>query len=56
MGCNQAIVNQVIIDNPVAEVIVSMDEALSDAQEFCHKTKDHADAIEEDLKKRGIID
>ncbi|KAL1712163.1 hypothetical protein EV715DRAFT_214186 [Schizophyllum commune] len=45
-----------IIDNPVAEVIVGMDEALSDAQEFCQKTKDHADAIEEDLKKKGVID
>ena len=55
-GCNRAIVDQVIIDNPVAEVIVGMDEALSDAQEFCQKTKDHADAIEEDLKKKGVID
>ncbi|KAI5896025.1 uncharacterized protein SCHCODRAFT_02491901 [Schizophyllum commune H4-8] len=47
---------QVPIDNPAAEVVISMDEALSDAQEFCARTKDHADAMLEDLQKKGIHD
>ncbi|KAI5897206.1 uncharacterized protein SCHCODRAFT_02664927 [Schizophyllum commune H4-8] len=42
------------IDNTAAQIVISMDEVLSDAQEFCARTKDHADAMLEDLQKKGI--
>lgn len=52
-GCNSPIHCPVLID--YTDVLEGINDALTDAHQLCLETKQHAQAIEEDLKRKGAI-